>query len=198
MQNQGGISRMQKRVQFIEYWMVPVLSIAAAIGLNVLLLLVDLARFSPAYQEAASILYEVPFARQILVTGLLMPLIEEVCFRKIMYQLLKKWTTVVVAMCVSSLLFGLYHGNLVQFVYATICGFLLAYFYEAYGNIWACILAHMCMNLIACILTKLEVLSWIMGDVTRAIAVISLMFIIFILVFIRNFRVSKKWMLQKC
>ncbi|CCZ36236.1 putative metal-dependent membrane protease [Firmicutes bacterium CAG:646] len=53
----------------------------------------------------------------------------------------------VTAIVLSSLIFGLYHGNMVQFLYASLLGSLLAVIYHRTGTLWTSILAHMAANL---------------------------------------------------
>ena len=53
----------------------------------------------------------------------------------------------ITAIILSSLAFGLYHGNMVQFLYASVLGCLLAIIYHRTGTLWTCILAHVAANL---------------------------------------------------
>ena len=45
-------------------------------------------------------------------------------------------------MMLSALMFGLYHGNLVQAIYGFVLGYLAVYIYEKYGSLKASILFH--------------------------------------------------------
>ena len=56
---------------------------------------------------------------------------------------------------VSGLLFGLFHGNLVQAVYATLLGIVLAIVYEIYDSILAPILFHAVANLFVYVMMDL-------------------------------------------
>lgn len=160
-----------------------VLSAAVAVGLNCLLLIVNLAQYSERYQEAAITLWAPPIWQQMLYSIMLIPIVEEVIFRRIVFRTLRKWVDFSWAMLVSAVLFGAYHGNLVQFVYATICGILLAYLYEKYDTILAPILSHMAMNAVAVLLTHLGVFAWITESVFRALVMISLCIVIGLLIF---------------
>ena len=137
-------------------------SAVLAVGLNFLLLWFDLPKYSPAYQEALKVLYAPPFWQQIFYSGLLIPVLEELFFRGLVFRLSRKWMPFWVSMIVSALLFGLYHGNLVQFVYAGICGLYLAYLYEKYHSIIVPIFAHMTMNLIICVGSELRWFEWML------------------------------------
>ena len=169
---------MQKGIALKQYGILIVLSIVTAIGLNNVLMLLNLAKYSPRYQEAANILYAPPFIQQVL-----MPMLEELLFRGLVFRVLKKWISFPVAMVISAVLFALYHGNLVQFVYAFFCGLLLAFIYEKYGSLLAPILSHMTMNLVAIILTEFGIFAWMFHDIFRAVeisVVCGVLFMIYI------------------
>lgn len=154
---------MQKRVVLKYYSFVVVLSIAVSIGLNNLLMLIDLARFSERYREATEILYAPAFARQILYSGILMPIVEEFLFRGLLFKVLRKWISFPWAMWISALVFGAYHGNLVQFVYATVCGLVLAFLYEKYETMFAPIISHITFNVTALIITEAGAFAWMLA-----------------------------------
>ena len=176
------------------YIAIIVMGIALTIGLNNILLLVNLAKYSKAYQEAAEVLYAPSFPVQILCTGILIPVIEELLFRGVVFRILRKWLPFLWSALISSLIFGIYHGNLVQFVYASLCGIFLAYVYEKSKSIFAPICAHMTMNIVACTMTEFGLFSWVFHDVWRVLGVTFLCVVVFV-VFLS---ISKKWMLQKC
>ena len=67
------------------------LSIAVAVGLNCLILLMNLAQYSARYQGAATTLWAPPLWQQILYSVLLIPVVEEVMFRRIAFRILRKW-----------------------------------------------------------------------------------------------------------
>ncbi|MDO4557325.1 MAG: CPBP family intramembrane metalloprotease, partial [Lachnospiraceae bacterium] len=50
------------------------------------------------------------------------------------------------AMFASAIVFGAFHGNMAQFIYASILGFFLAWFMEYFHSIKAPILLHMSAN----------------------------------------------------
>lgn len=81
----------------------------------------------------------------LLCTGILVPIMEEITFRYGMHGYMKK-SNVVLAYIISSIAFGLIHGNPIQIGYATLFGFFLAYVYTKTNNICYPIILHMCMN----------------------------------------------------
>lgn len=171
---------MRQKVTIKEYAIVLVMSISLAIGLNNVLLLVDLAKYSEAYQEAVGVLYALSFPKQIFLTGILIPIVEELIFRGLLFKTLRKWIPFVFSMVISAVLFGLYHGNLVQFVYATICGLMLAYLCERFQSVIVPICAHIVMNLMAVLFTEYEVFAWMFDELYRMICLTALCALVFI------------------
>ena len=150
---------MQKRDVLRHVGIVAILSVSVSIGLNILLLLINLPQYSERYQEVTVMLYTPPFWQQLLTSGLLIPIIEEVLFRGVLFRVIRRWISFPWAMIISAVVFGVYHGNLVQFVYAGLCGMLLAYLYERYDSILAPILSHAVMNIVAIIMTQIGVFA---------------------------------------
>lgn len=83
----------------------------------------------------------------ILVVGVIGPICEELMFRGIVFHRLKDWVKPQAAIVISALLFGIYHGNVVQFFYATCMGVMLAIIYDKTGTLWISIVAHIAANL---------------------------------------------------
>ncbi len=188
---------MQTKVGLKQYSMIILMGIALAIGLNNILMVLNLAKYSEAYRKATEILYAPSLGQQILYTGLLIPMMEEIIFRAGVFKILRKWMPFVWAMILSALLFGIYHGNLVQFVYAGICGLLLAYLYEKYHTIVAPMLLHMVMNLTACVLTEFHFFVWMLERSVRVAGITILCMAVFFLAFIRVQELDITKMLKK-
>ena len=60
-------------------------------------------------------------------TMLLAPVAEEMVFRGVIFDAAKSGFSFAAANCFQAVCFGLYHGNIVQFVYAFIIGMVLGY-----------------------------------------------------------------------
>lgn len=159
------------RAALSKYVYVAVISIAFSLALNNLVLLSDLAEYSIAYQETAEVLYSPSLMVQILCLGIVTPIMEEYIFRGLIFKRLRNRFSVRRAIVSSALFFGIYHGNLVQMIYGTLSGILLAYLYEKYGSLKAPTLAHMLMNTVACILTEVDVFTWIFSEKIRVASI---------------------------
>ncbi len=91
-----------------------------------------------------------PLAVQIIGLGFLVPLAEEMTFRGLLYPRLKEIMGMNYAVIISSLLFAVGHGNMIQFLYALPMGCILCLFYEWGGGYMAVpVLMHMGANLIS-------------------------------------------------
>lgn len=74
------------------------------------------------------------------------PIAEELIFRGVILHKTSKVITFTGANLLQAILFGLYHGNIIQGIYATILGFLLGLIYSKFQSIVAPILLHMIIN----------------------------------------------------
>ena len=96
----------------------------------------------------------------ILSMGVIAPLAEEIVFRWLIYLRLRDYVRMGAAMVISGLIFGIYHGNLVQAVYAGILGMIFAYFLEISGCLWGSVLLHMGANIWS--LVSPDLVSWML------------------------------------
>lgn len=179
---------IRRKVEYVKYPLIAVGSIALCVALNNILTLSQLADISVGYQEASENLYSISFQLQILGLCIITPIAEELVFRGVIYNRVKLYFKPMNAMLTSALIFGLYHGNLVQMVYGFTCGFALVWIYEKFGSLKAPIVAHICLNLTSVVLTQYEAFVWIFGDQMRmtVVTVFSATIAAFMYVVIEN------------
>ena len=67
-------------------------------------------------------------------------------YRSCLYGL-RDWMAPWLAVLLSSVIFGLYHGNVVQFIYALLTGSLFALMYYRTGTLGAAVAGHVAANL---------------------------------------------------
>ena len=123
------------------------LAFSASLGLNILLTLTGFADSSQTYQEVADRQYGVAFGIGIILYGVISPLAEEVVFRGVIYNRLRRFYGPAIGMVVSGIFFGAFHGNLVQGVYGACMGILIAYVYERQRSFFFPVLFHAVANL---------------------------------------------------
>lgn len=97
------------------------------------------------------------------------PFMEEYVFRKLIVERTVKYGQGV-AVVMSGLMFGLFHGNLNQFVYAFTLGCCLAFLYVKTGNLKITIAIHMAINFMGSVVS-LSLLD--MLDLDRYLEIIA-------------------------
>ena len=85
------------------------------------------------------------FLVYMLYVVLLSPLVEEVIFRGIILNSMRRFGDSF-ALLVSALLFALFHGNLIQAPNAFLMGLVIGYFVLCTGSLWTGIVIHMINN----------------------------------------------------
>lgn len=88
----------------------------------------------------------IPIIVQIICSGLLGPILEELLFRGIVYNKLKEFNKPMTAIILSSVIFSLFHSNIIDAIYAFGVSFILIYMYEKYKTLKAPIITHICLN----------------------------------------------------
>lgn len=79
------------------------------------------------------------------------PLVEELLFRGVLFEELRKESSLKVTIFLTSLVFGIYHFNILQSSNAFFLGLVLAYVYYTTKSIKASIIIHATNNMIAMI-----------------------------------------------
>lgn len=115
----------------------------------------------------------------VLVTVVLAPLAEELLFRGVTLKKAQKFMPFLAANILQALLFGIYHGNLIQGTYAFVLGLVLGFTAEYFHSIGASVLLHAFVNGSAELLGLLPE-AW----VTNLVGVIALAVIGVLLLFI--------------
>ena len=89
---------------------------------------------------------------QAAVVCVLAPLMEELLFRGLLFRRMRDRVGAILGIVLSSIVFGLAHGNLTQGLFAAAFGIFLAMLYEHYGTLAAPLTAHFANNVFAVIL----------------------------------------------
>lgn len=131
-----------------------------AIALNNLISITPIPQIFTGYEDTNDVIYESSIVVQILTAGIFGCLTEEISHRGITYVRMRHYWGKRKAIFWSALVFGIYHMNMVQAVYAFFLGLFFAWVYERYDSLWASTIAHMSANL--CVL--------LLGDVTNRIS----------------------------
>lgn len=99
-----------------------------------------------SFDSAWSTIGEDPYIWVCLSVVIFGPIAEELLFRGIIHNSIKKVCNPYVAIVLSGLMFGIWHGEFVQTVYTTFFGIALAVVYEYSGSLWVPIGMHILNN----------------------------------------------------
>lgn len=124
-----------------------ILGMAAALCFNILFALLGITGSSGEYAQVAQKQFSLPLWAGIFLYGVISPIAEEVIFRGIVYNRMDRLFGRTIAIIGSALLFGAYHGNIVQALYGFILGILIAVLYERYGSFVVPLLIHSAANI---------------------------------------------------
>ncbi len=149
------ITRRKKKNLKKDAMLVIAYAVALGMGLNIIVAHFRVAELSESYAQVAGNQYSVPLLIGLVVYGLLTPFTEEILFRGIIYNRISRYFPVPIAIVVSAIVFGCYHGNVIQMAYAMIMGLALAFLYEYYDRFLAApVLFHSGANLMVYLMTK--------------------------------------------
>lgn len=158
------------------------LAFTSSIAINILFISIHLTENSESYSRVATHQYGVFFPIGLFLYGIVSPLAEEIVFRGILYNRMKKALSGVLSIVLSASLFGLYHGNIVQAAYGFLMGMLIAYAYEKCGGFLYAFLFHAAANTSVYVITGNLILyerliTWQNGILFGGISVLLLFFL---------------------
>ena len=170
--------------------LIGLLGMSAAVSVNAIVSISGLAYFSPKYQQVSQIIYSGGIFMEIVSAVIAAPILEELLFRGMIYRRLRDFCNAKLAIIISAVFFGVFHGNLVQFVYAFIIGLMLAYVYEKMKTIWAPIVFHVGANLLSVLITELIPQSFLNVPVIISAMAVCLALTVFLLNYVYKYNVG--------
>lgn len=104
---------------------------------------------TPAFRETQDLLFSPDIRLQVVLIGFLIPAAEELIFRGLCFLRLRREMGFWSASLLSALLFGWFHGNIIQGVFAFFGGLFMAWGYECYHSLIAPWVIHTSYNLLS-------------------------------------------------
>ncbi|MDL2301665.1 CPBP family intramembrane metalloprotease [Lachnospiraceae bacterium OttesenSCG-928-D06] len=132
-----------------SYVLIFTATIGTVFGVNILFELLQITQKSEIYQAIREDQYAASLLVGLICYGVISAFSEEVLFRGILYNALKRTMNVKLAMVLSAFLFGAYHMNNVQGTYGFVMGCLMAFGYEYFGSFLIPVAIHMVSNILA-------------------------------------------------
>lgn len=106
----------------------------------------DMARGVQSINPVSDVIQTMNPVVMIAATVIVAPVMEELLFRKLLIDRLIPFGQPM-AVVISGVSFGLYHGNLFQFFYACMLGMIFAYLYSSTGKMRYNVVLHIIINL---------------------------------------------------
>lgn len=161
---------------------------ALALFCNGLISLLPLSQWSEGYEEVSETLYSGNVWIRIAAVAFFGPAVEELVMRGLLYQRLRNMMRPAAAILWSSLAFGIFHGNIVQGVYAFLVGLFFAWLMERSQRILVPMVGHMAANLFVLLLEDCDLLEVVYGSVPMFLTATMVSGIVFLCCFriIRN------------
>ena len=124
---------------------------AANVFVNILEIIIP--SIAHSYDSTSKAIYGADISIQIVTAVILGPIVEELMFRGLMYIRFKRMFGAGASAFVTSLLFGIYHMNIAQGIYAFLFSYAAIFVYERYKKIYAPIIFHMVSNGVSVLVT---------------------------------------------
>lgn len=139
--------------------LVVILAISSAVFFNVAFSLLTITQSSEVYEEVQNHQFSLPLSLGIIIYGVINPITEEIVHRGLIYNRLRRYFNLPIAMIFGPLLFGLSHGNMVQLLYGFIMGVFISFVYERYGAFLYPVIFHCVANIIVYTISCISTLS---------------------------------------
>lgn len=169
-----------------------VVLIFGAISLTTLsTIIMDLTDFYKYFPDTMKMIGELVtegnFITSLLTVGILVPIIEEILFRGLIFNELRKNINIWAAIILQALIFGVFHMNLLQGFVTFFIGIVMGLVYVWVKSIWAPIIIHMVNNSISVIASYFLPASFKFEMPYVLLVILIVVFILFIsLNIIRN------------
>ena len=169
-----------KRAEIKRFNLPIIIGITAATGVGRFITMLPFDGILGSYKTIQENIGKSSIWLQLLVLGILTPILEELLFRGIIYKRLKMYYEVIVAAYIAAIIFAVAHFNLIQGIYAFIVGIVLIYIYEKSGNLIVPIVMHGVANIVSVIMGANPISRFIDGNIIVRILVSLVMIGLFV------------------
>lgn len=172
------------------------LAMASGTLLNNLISFSGIGRIFSSYVEIVGSLYNYNVVVDVIGLGVAVPIAEELLFRGIIYNRIKTNIGVRNGTIITSLLFGVYHGNIVQGIYAFFLSLLIIFVQEKFGTVIMAIVFHMGVNIFSVLLQDTFLQNVLYGNAYRVIlsTVVECAIVVLSIVFLNGMKADH----EKC
>lgn len=151
----------EPKVPTKQYFPLILLGIALATLLNMIIFLII-----PSSNQVT-----IPTFLAIISSGIIGPIYEEILFRYLLYNRLKKKYSIKKSILITTIIFALIHMSPIKIIYAFILGLILNIAYEKYRNIIVPILIHISANTIVIFLYEYNTFIFLLSIINLIISI---------------------------
>lgn len=159
-----------------------VLAVFLSLFLNVIFVKTGISSMSSSYEATSTRQFSLSLWAGLLMYGLCTPIAEEIVYRGLVYNRLRRYFEMPVPLIVAPLLFGIAHGNMVQLLYGFMMGFIICFVYERYGSFIYPVLFHIAANTAVYTVMKIDVLREAVFSLPGTIITGIISFVIFVMI----------------
>ncbi len=113
----------------------------------------------------------IPLILELLCSGIIGPIFEEVLFRYSLINRLSKFNNNILCITLSSFIFAICHNNMITIIYAFIIGLFNAYYYLKKKDILVSIIIHVSANIVSSFLFNFNPYILILGIILFVIGI---------------------------
>lgn len=159
------IKERMRSIRLKQWYFIVLIGMFASMGLSKAVTILPIDNIWGSYAKVGKDFAANPIGLQLVALVLVGPVLEEIIFRGLVYNRIKRYTNSIKGVYISAAVFGVYHFNLVQGLYGFALGILLCYVYEKYHTIAAPVILHFIANLAALLMIYSEASTVINGNV---------------------------------
>lgn len=157
----SGFIRQVKDIKSYRLGYLLILGSMGNIGLSRLLSLLPLDNIIGSYGDTQESLLAGRLVIQILSVSVLVPVTEELVYRGLVCERIRRLLGDKIAVFMSAGVFAVFHFNLLQGIYAFIAGTVLGYIYLKYDTVVYCMILHGIANLTAVLVNYFNISGYI-------------------------------------
>ncbi len=157
----SGFIRQVKDIKTYRLGYLIILGCVGNIGLSRLLSLLPLDNIIGSYRDTQESLLAGRLMIQILSVSVLVPVTEELVYRGLVCERIRRLLGEKLAVFISAGVFAVFHFNLLQGIYALIAGVVLGYVYLKYDSVVYCMILHGIANLTAVLVNYFSISGYI-------------------------------------
>lgn len=121
---------------------------------------------------------------QLICSGICGPILEELLFRGIVYNKLKEFNKPIIAIIITSIIFGLMHFDFINAIYGFGVSFILIYLYEKHKTLKATIIMHISLNVTIILMSSLITRNFTIFNLY--LLIVSILILLILKIFIKK------------